>query len=327
MILRFRWAVCQIDILQRIQNTNDVSIALMELPEDLDATYERIFDLIPAQERNLVQRTLSLLCGLSFLSNSVKDHILLSMIYQNWNHQPGVVSDYFCDTHTLKDVCGCLITISDEIVTLAHFTVAEFLYSSRLRTNPNHNIRLFALSGEIVKTEMIRTILSGAIAYFGPISSLEDSTCDLYDFLLFHGNWAIKRFQDEVIREHLQVLAYEFLNPIGRHFERLKVIFRGRFYPIAISITPTSNHDAIILIQLVQNECLQLARLFLEGKDTYSLLQARLAVVFGQVILGKGPQDDVRFEGSVRQILDCYNRLYSKPELARFLDSLQNISS
>jgi hypothetical protein len=48
---RFRWAVCQIDALQRLKGErNVVKKALTNLPRTLDEIYDRIFCAIPEEE-------------------------------------------------------------------------------------------------------------------------------------------------------------------------------------------------------------------------------------------------------------------------------------
>src|ERR1700761_4720139 len=60
---RFRWAVCQINILKRLNHESAIRNALQKLPETLDETYERILMSIPTESKNLAFRTLSLLCA------------------------------------------------------------------------------------------------------------------------------------------------------------------------------------------------------------------------------------------------------------------------
>src|SRR2546421_4496669 len=56
---RFRWAVCQIDALQRLKcERHIVKNALENLPRTLDETYDRIFLRIPEEERLFVYHAL-----------------------------------------------------------------------------------------------------------------------------------------------------------------------------------------------------------------------------------------------------------------------------
>src|ERR1700722_4868588 len=58
---RFRWVVCQFDILQDLKPESQViSKILCNLPETLDETYERVFVTIPEHARTLVHNALKL---------------------------------------------------------------------------------------------------------------------------------------------------------------------------------------------------------------------------------------------------------------------------
>src|ERR1700761_1499767 len=151
-----------------------------------------------------------LLCGHSDVGagDSVRSHILLSMIFESWDHNPGIKNKLLYDVDTLKDVCGCLITISNQAVALAHFTVREFLYSPRLWNNSNNSIRFFALSSDIVRTAYIKTTLSGAISYNGPFTKLLNWKGDLFDYLLLFGVLAMLKWKT-LIRAELQALVFD----------------------------------------------------------------------------------------------------------------------
>jgi hypothetical protein len=45
-VIRFRWVECQLISLKHCRDIEDIETALNELPESLDATYERILDNI-----------------------------------------------------------------------------------------------------------------------------------------------------------------------------------------------------------------------------------------------------------------------------------------
>src|SRR6202012_6250483 len=53
---RFRWAICQLDILKRLRaDVSTIRAALSNLPKTLDETYERIFLGIPEDDWLSVQ--------------------------------------------------------------------------------------------------------------------------------------------------------------------------------------------------------------------------------------------------------------------------------
>jgi hypothetical protein len=63
----FRWAVCQLDILRRLNHHSKIRDALKSLPETLDETYERIFSYISDEEKEIVRHTLHWVCFHDFL--------------------------------------------------------------------------------------------------------------------------------------------------------------------------------------------------------------------------------------------------------------------
>ena len=46
MVVRFKWVDCQMMALKKCRTIEDIEFALTELPEDLDATYDRILNNI-----------------------------------------------------------------------------------------------------------------------------------------------------------------------------------------------------------------------------------------------------------------------------------------
>jgi hypothetical protein len=92
--------------------------------------------------------------------------VLLEAIFFNL-HSPddsenGDVGFYTRDT--LRDRCGCLISLTSngdkEYVSLAHYTVKEFLYSDRIT---HSTAAAFALSDTIVRTTFTKTLLEVVI--------------------------------------------------------------------------------------------------------------------------------------------------------------------
>ncbi|KAF2092965.1 hypothetical protein NA57DRAFT_10921, partial [Rhizodiscina lignyota] len=150
----FRWAVCQINILEKLYRPSRIREALKELPEDLDETYERIFLTIPQAQREFVFRTLAIICGHEVLKAPLiklplTAPVLLSAVRFSYNnHQTDGEEDLY-NFHILRDLCGCLVTVNEDFtdylfksvideddpnmtVDLAHYTVREFLFSPRI---------------------------------------------------------------------------------------------------------------------------------------------------------------------------------------------------
>ena len=62
MVIRFKWVDCQMTALKKCRTIEDIEIALRELPEDLDATYDRILNNIrDANDRKRAKAILQLI--------------------------------------------------------------------------------------------------------------------------------------------------------------------------------------------------------------------------------------------------------------------------
>lgn len=133
----------------------------MNLPRSLDETYERIFQIIPEEERQFVQSALLIICGNNdFRPTPISSNTLLKAIIFRLNSNE-IEEPSFYDRSALRDRCGCLISLTvfkdTEHVSLAHYTVKEYLYSDRIRHSP---VSLFALSRELVWTEFLRMVIA-----------------------------------------------------------------------------------------------------------------------------------------------------------------------
>ncbi len=182
--------------------------------------------MIPTYERDIVQRTLCLLCGFDDFSGVVVKYIhapiLLSMTLENWRDGCGSNNGQIFNLDMLKEACGCLVTISaDQTAKLAHFTVKEFLFSERLRGSNVANIRFFALFPDLVHFTFTHAALAGVLGCVGPGSSYSDTRNDLYDFLLYYGIMAMSKFSERLRVWSLKDLVLQVLEPTGRHYQSL----------------------------------------------------------------------------------------------------------
>lgn len=152
-------------------------MAISNLPRTLDETYERIFQLIPEEDQEFVKLALGFICSNNDLRPlPIMAKVLLEAISFNL-HSPddsenGDVSFYTHDT--LQDRCGCLISLTSndqkEYVSLAHYTVKEFLYSDRITRSTAAD---FALSDKLVRSTLRKTVLE--------VVTREYSNSDLWD--------------------------------------------------------------------------------------------------------------------------------------------------
>ncbi|KAL9617227.1 MAG: hypothetical protein Q9160_007955 [Pyrenula sp. 1 TL-2023] len=174
----FRWAVCQIDILRRLKP--DISIiraALSNLPRTLDETYERILLEIPEDDWLPVQHVLH---WLMFHNELFKTEMSLNTLLQAMQYNSASSSrhypDLIHDLEGLRERCGCLIMVQQEpemqngvsevlrperqMVLFAHYTVKEYLQSSRISQK---RVGFFALAQEKIQKQFAEIALRQAL--------------------------------------------------------------------------------------------------------------------------------------------------------------------
>jgi hypothetical protein len=134
---RFRWVVCQLEILRQCFARN-VERVLRELPKSLDETYERILKGIDQGKRNEVHRLLQCLV-VSTQPLSVEGLAeIIAVDFDDAEGIPKLNPDWRSEDQerVLQAACSSLISIVDtdqsRVVQFSHFSVKEFLTSPRL---------------------------------------------------------------------------------------------------------------------------------------------------------------------------------------------------
>ena len=144
---RFRWAVCQIDSLQRLKcERGTIQKALKNLPKTLNETYDRIFLAVPEEERLFVEHALRWIAHHNEIYNGpgIACEVLIQATEASMLSLTGNQNERFYDKDTLREVCGCLINILPEevggclathhqtyiSVSFAHYSVREYLDST-----------------------------------------------------------------------------------------------------------------------------------------------------------------------------------------------------
>jgi ankyrin repeat protein len=160
---RFRWAVCQLDVLRQCRKTRDITDTLEQLPTTLDQTYERILAGIDIKDHP------ELFSILYWLTSSRRPLTLQEMAEAAIIPAPDQTFDpearLFHFSEVLR-ICGSLITCSsidlegNQTMRFAHYSVQEFLLSGR----GNHftisiaNSRNHTMGCCIVYLQYIKTI-------------------------------------------------------------------------------------------------------------------------------------------------------------------------
>ena len=139
--------MCQIDALQRLKHErNVIHEALANLPKTLGETYDRILLQIPREEQSAVLYTLHWIIHHNELyqGKGIPCAILLqavSVTVEKFSDSTVGQNVTVYDEETLRELCGCLISITSEwtpnqlgeddraipTVSLAHYTVREYL--------------------------------------------------------------------------------------------------------------------------------------------------------------------------------------------------------
>jgi hypothetical protein len=131
---RFRWVACQLDILGRVNSRPEIRKALGELPDTLEDTYERILAKIPPSNRSIAHKALQIIAieGDTFSIEQLAEAVIVDIDQGSFTTDSRLL-----DPTDLLEICTCLVTINeDENVSLAHYTVAEYLASERILDGP-----------------------------------------------------------------------------------------------------------------------------------------------------------------------------------------------
>ena len=131
---RFRWAACQLDVLEGCLDYRQLKKALASLPKTLDDTYGRILTAIPAEYKAHVVRILQFLTFSERLL-SVKE--IVDAIAVDTEAEPYFdARNRMPDPQEVSRYCSSLVAVdstgSGDVLQLAHFSVKEYLTSDRL---------------------------------------------------------------------------------------------------------------------------------------------------------------------------------------------------
>lgn len=150
-----------------------ISEALREMPETLFGTYAKILENIPSEEHPFARTALALIC--SNTSNIKSADVLVQASLHNVQH--GLTQIY--SVKTLKEILGCLIKTSDlrkrperlfareddgvalQKVSVAHYTVKEFLFAHSKKQGEPRPAGEFALSDAEIRTLETQVVFNG----------------------------------------------------------------------------------------------------------------------------------------------------------------------
>jgi hypothetical protein len=163
---RFRWAFCQLEALRHCLAPR-VRHMLKELPETLDETYERILREINKANRNHAHRLLQCLTAAVRPLRVAELAEVLAVDFGTASHEETskLNTDWRWEDQqeAVLSTCSSLISIVDEagsqVVQFSHFSVKEFLTSSRI-AGSSTNVSAFHILLEPAHTVLAEACLA-----------------------------------------------------------------------------------------------------------------------------------------------------------------------
>ncbi|KAK5454828.1 hypothetical protein LTR20_010069 [Exophiala xenobiotica] len=299
----FRWAVCQLDILRRLNHHSKIREAIKSLPKTLDETYERIFSYIADEEKELVRHTLHWVCFNNLVwkgSVPLPAGLLIDTYALNEGKSPSSSDEYLYDLETLKESCGCLVSFTFEkddepqlVANIAHYTVREFLEANRSSLTYWFNIQPKARYGLILAFVLEYAITSKPIEI--PHSMWDSgfpfglgSTSSLQEYCYATSVRSLQN-HEELVEPRL---AFRLLSPLEGHFQPLctaicQLSLDGddeTLNPNHLEIgfwdvnwdEPTNSSMTAVLANLLSLKRFSLAKAFIQDLDMKSILQETL---------------------------------------------------
>jgi ankyrin repeat protein len=167
LFFRFRWVFCQLDALQHCFPPN-LRQYLNELPETLDETYERILKGINKAQRGNAHRLLQCLTVAvrPLLVEELAELLAFDFQVTTSGGVPTLKEDWRWDDQeeAVLSTCSSLIIIiprgDSRVVQFSHFSVKEFLTSSRLMRSPHEQVSRFYINLEPAHTIMAQACLA-----------------------------------------------------------------------------------------------------------------------------------------------------------------------
>ena len=167
LLYRFRWVFCQLDALRHCFPPN-LRQYLNELPETLDETYDRILKGISKAQKNNAHRLLQCLTVAvrPLLVEELAELLAFDFQASNAGGIPTLKEDWRWDDQeeAILSTCSSLIAIiprdDSRVVQFSHFSVKEYLTSSRLAQSPHGEVSRFSIDLEPAHMVMAQACLA-----------------------------------------------------------------------------------------------------------------------------------------------------------------------
>ena len=167
ILSRFRWVFCQLDALQHCFPPN-LRQYLNELPETLDETYERILKGINKAQKDNAHRLLQCLTVAvrPLLVEELAELLVFDFQASTAGRIPTLKEDWRWDDEeeAVLSTCSSLIAVvrngDSRVVQFSHFSVKEYLTSSRLARSSHGDVSRFHIDLEAAHTIMAQACLA-----------------------------------------------------------------------------------------------------------------------------------------------------------------------
>ncbi|RYO93373.1 hypothetical protein DL762_001072 [Monosporascus cannonballus] len=149
---RFRWVFCQLDALKKSKKPSSILLALKQLPKTLDETYERMLLAIDEMYEEEAKRALMWL-AFSERPLSVEEVAEAACVDPDAD-PPFKEDDRFQDPrNNILEILGSLVSLAPgDKIRLAHFSVKEYLLSTRLRTSQSADFAVSEMDAHLLCT-------------------------------------------------------------------------------------------------------------------------------------------------------------------------------
>jgi hypothetical protein len=161
-MVRFRWVVCQLEMLRRCPTLADLRTALETLPKTLDETYERILLKIDENYTAHVQKILQYL-AFAIRPPTLEEMVEILAIKMSNGELHIDPNNRISDARDILSMCSSLVTTSDylrnsdgdgykgteQTIRLAHFSVKEYLLSDRIKRSEASSFALDSISSNL----------------------------------------------------------------------------------------------------------------------------------------------------------------------------------
>ena len=222
MAYRFRWVFCQLDALQHCVPPN-LRQYLNELPDTLDETYDRILKGINKAQTDNAHRLLQCLAVAVRPLRVEELAELLAFDFQASTKRgiPTLKEDWRWDDQeeAVLSTCSSLITIisryGSRVVQFSHFSVKEYLTSSRLAQSPHADVSRFRIYLEPAHTIMAQACLATLLQLDERAGISHDTLSPLVQYAAEH--WS-DHAQYERVSSKVQVGMDDLFDSSKPHF-------------------------------------------------------------------------------------------------------------